>query len=74
MGFVGEHVLEDLTTPAPPIHLTKGDVAITSEGTVLKASSPSKTRGEYTYYSFLNFLNNSSVKIQYLVLVTSIRS
>ena len=57
MGFVGEHELEDLTTPAPPIYLTKGDVAITSEGTVVKASSPSKTRGEYTI-TRSDFLNN----------------
>ena len=60
-GLVGEYEMEDQTTPAPPIYLTKGDVAITSEGTVLKCSSPSKTRGGYTI-TRSDFLNNLSAK------------
>ena len=38
--------MEDQNTPGKPILLTTGDVALSDEGTVIKASTPSRAKGE----------------------------
>ena len=38
--------MEDADDPENPVHITAGDVVLVDEGTVHKATTPSKARGE----------------------------
>jgi len=44
--FVGEYELEDQNTPEKPVLISKGDVILIDEGTIIKCTTPSKARGK----------------------------